>query len=379
MIELTQHIEALLLENDCVIVPGLGGFVAHYTSASRTEDGQLFLPPARMIGFNPQLKMNDGMLVQSYMSVYGTSFSDASKMVEKEVEKLLASLHENGKADLGNIGELRYSIHNTYDFTPYDHKFATPYLYGLDSFEMQELSAPRQASLPKSSFTRQPALPATRTRRLRLHVNRPHLLQAAAMVAIILLFFCLSTPVKNTEVIKANYAQLLPEELLEQIEKQSLAITPVKVAQPEQKRASSRKTPAQKKQVAPVAVKEVKVAPAPATIATPAATAKRAQAVTPAKMQPAEVTQPVQAIPMPAKPVVAKRYHIIIASVGLPEDAETMAKWLLKEGFKEAKAIIGDGKNRIAIGSYATEAEAYQALNEIRQNEAYQNAWVLKK
>ena len=30
MIELEQHIEALLLENDCVIVPGFGGFVAHY-------------------------------------------------------------------------------------------------------------------------------------------------------------------------------------------------------------------------------------------------------------------------------------------------------------------------------------------------------------
>lgn len=371
MIELTQHIEALLLENDCVIVPGLGGFVAHYTPASRTEEGQLFLPPTRMIGFNPQLKMNDGMLVQSYMSVYGTSFSDASKMVEKEVERLLASLHENGKVDLGNIGELHYSIHNTYDFTPYDHKVATPYLYGLDSFEMQELSTLRQAPLSRPSITRQLAVPASHTRRLRLHVNRSHLLRAAAMVAVILLFFCLSTPVKNTEVMKANYAQLLPEELLKQIEKQSLAITPVKVAKPEQKRTSSRKTPIQKKQVVPVAVKEVKVAPT--TTATPAATTKPVQATTPAEAQPAQATQD------PAKPVAAKHYHIIVASVGLPEDAETMANRLLKEGFKEAKAIIGDGKNRIAIGSYATETEAYQAVNKIRQNEAYQNAWVLKK
>lgn len=31
MIELAQHIEVLLLENDCVIVPGFGGFVAYYT------------------------------------------------------------------------------------------------------------------------------------------------------------------------------------------------------------------------------------------------------------------------------------------------------------------------------------------------------------
>ena len=87
MIELAQHIEALLLENDCVIVPGLGGFVAHYASATRVKEENIFLPPTRIIGFNPQLKMNDGLLVQSYMSVYGTNFSDATKMVERKVDE----------------------------------------------------------------------------------------------------------------------------------------------------------------------------------------------------------------------------------------------------------------------------------------------------
>ena len=38
MIELSQHIEVLLLENDCVIVPGLGGFVAHYTDVYKRQD-----------------------------------------------------------------------------------------------------------------------------------------------------------------------------------------------------------------------------------------------------------------------------------------------------------------------------------------------------
>ena len=55
MIELAQHIEALLLENDCVIVPGLGGFVAHYTPAMRVAEENTFLPPTRIIGFNPGL------------------------------------------------------------------------------------------------------------------------------------------------------------------------------------------------------------------------------------------------------------------------------------------------------------------------------------
>ena len=74
------------------------------------------------------------------MAVYDTDFSDATRIVEKEVAHIFTALHEEGKVDLPNIGELRYSIHGIYDFVPYDHKITTPYLYGLDSFEMQELA-----------------------------------------------------------------------------------------------------------------------------------------------------------------------------------------------------------------------------------------------
>ncbi len=118
MIELAQHIEVLLLENDCVIVPGLGGFVAHYAPAMRVAEENTFLPPTRTIGFNPQLKMNDGCwcnLIWLYMAL---TFSDATKIVDKTVKELLSLLHEDGKADLPNVGELRYSIHDTYDFVP---------------------------------------------------------------------------------------------------------------------------------------------------------------------------------------------------------------------------------------------------------------------
>ena len=103
MIELAQHIETLLLENDCVIVPGFGGFVAHYSPATRVKEENIFLPPTRTIGFNPQLKLNDGVLVQSYMSAYDTSFADASRIVEKEVNEFIGLLHEEGKAHLDNI------------------------------------------------------------------------------------------------------------------------------------------------------------------------------------------------------------------------------------------------------------------------------------
>ena len=63
MIELSRHIEMLLLENDCVVVPDFGGFIAHYQPARYVEEEGIFLPPLRTVGFNPQLTMNDGMLM----------------------------------------------------------------------------------------------------------------------------------------------------------------------------------------------------------------------------------------------------------------------------------------------------------------------------
>ena len=384
MIELAQHIEVLLLENDCVIVPGLGGFVAHYTPAMRVAEENVFLPPTRIIGFNPQLKMNDGLLVQSYMAVYDTDFSDATRIVEKEVAHIFTALHEEGKVDLPNIGELRYSIHGIYDFVPYDHKITTPYLYGLDSFEMQELAELKKPYMEKTIRYSFPVVPEDKKRRFEIKFNRSYLSNAVAMIAVVALFFFLSTPIENTEVVEGNYAQLLPNELFEMIEKESLAINPIVVSRKaDTPKASAQKNTGQKakKKVVPVAVREVKVGQA---------NAQNAPVVSQPKQQAAEVSsstsvttkseiQKTTAGTVAPSLVSAQKYHVIIASVGTEKDAEAMAKQLIEKGYPHAKAIVGDGKMRVSIESCGTETEAYQALNRVRQNETYKNAWVLKK
>ena len=378
MIELAQHIEALLLENDCVIVPGLGGFVAHYAPAARVKEENIFLPPTRIIGFNPQLKMNDGLLVQSYMSVYGTNFSDATKMVERKVGELISVLHEEGKVDLPNVGEVRYTIHNTFDFAPYDNKITPPYLYGLDAFEMQELSALEKPQAEKAVSYSMPTVVKKEKRTFAIKINRTYLTNVAAVVAAIVLSFFFSTPIENTEVIEENYAKLLPDELFEKIEKQSLAITPIVVKQntPTRKSATDKQA-GTKKVVAPVAVREVKVGKTPAVASETKVKEEASHSATTTEapkqnVQPAATVKPVVAIPK-------RPYHIIIASVGTEQDAETMAAQLISKGFKGAKAIVGDGKMRVSIESCGTEVEAYQALARIRQDETYKNAWVLKK
>lgn len=361
MIELSRHIETLLLENDCVIVPDFGGFVAHYNPATYMEEEHLFLPPARTIGFNPQLKMNDGLLVQSYMSVYGTNFADATRMVDKDVRSLVTCLHENGKAELPNVGEISYTIHETYDFSPYDNRVTTPELYGLDSFEIKPLSALRNAELRRTSprLLETEIKPSRRKRRGQrtLKLNRAYLSNAVAAVAAIVLFFLFSVPIENTEVIQGNYAQLLPTEMFRQMEKQSLALTPVVMPQSGKREAARKNNTA--KDIKPKAVREVKVK----------ATEKPSTA-------PALASQPQKHAEV--EKVAKKPYHIIVASMLTEKDARSMADRLKKEGYQGASAIIGDGKMRVSIESFATRAEAYQSLQVIREQEAYRSAWVLK-
>ena len=331
MIELAQHIEVLLLENDCVIVPGFGGFVAYYTPAMRVE-GNTFLPPTRTIGFNPQLKLNDGLLVQSYMAVYDTNFSDATKIVEEEVAELIAVLHKEGKVDLANVGELRYTIHGAYEFIPYENRITTPYLYGLDSFEMKELAVLHK---PEEKVLI-PVAAQERTKPYEIRINRAVLRNAVAMIAAIALFFAFSTPI----------------DLFEKIENRSVVMTPVEVKQETKKSvttakishgATSSEKETGKRATKPLVVKEVKV----------------------------------------VKPVAEKQmednYHIIVAGGITLKDAEIMAEQLKAKGFPKAKVLNSDGKVRVSIMSYATREEAMKQLLKIRENEAYKTAWMLAK
>ena len=140
MKELSRHIEVLLLENDCVIVPGLGGFIAHNKAAEFKDSANIFCPPLRTIGFNPQLTINDGLLAQSYMQSYDTDFPDASRKIESVVSQIKDSLYKNGQAELDNIGTLYYTMAGTYGFEPYGNAFFSPSLYGLGSFSISPLS-----------------------------------------------------------------------------------------------------------------------------------------------------------------------------------------------------------------------------------------------
>lgn len=140
VIEINRHIEILLLSNDCVIVPGFGGFMAHYVDARKDEADGSFLPPIRNIGFNSKVTVNDSLLAQSYVDSYDISYPEACQRVEKDVEELKRRISTDGYYEFNGIGVVRVNGDGNYEFTPCKAGILTPELYGLDSFCMKTLN-----------------------------------------------------------------------------------------------------------------------------------------------------------------------------------------------------------------------------------------------
>lgn len=118
VIELERHIEILLLQNDCVIVPQLGGFVAHHVDARYDSRDNMFLPPMRTLGFNQKLQINDSLLAQSYIEAYDISYPEAMSRINDDVNELKQRIENEGSYALNGIGVLSYNENGSYEFKP---------------------------------------------------------------------------------------------------------------------------------------------------------------------------------------------------------------------------------------------------------------------
>ena len=70
MLRIIAHIERLLVVQDCVILPGVGGFVRQSVPAAYDKDAHTFTPAYKELTFNADLRHADGLLTESYRRVY---------------------------------------------------------------------------------------------------------------------------------------------------------------------------------------------------------------------------------------------------------------------------------------------------------------------
>ena len=363
VIEIERHIEILLLDNDCVIVPGLGGFTAHHVEARFDESDDVFLPPLRTLGFNQQLKINDSLLVQSYIEAYDISYPEALRRIEGEVEELRQRLANDGYYEMTDIGVLEMNEDGNIIFTPCEAGILTPELYGLSSFEMQPLMAEESTTSASSTQVQKPNVeptPITTTvfdqvgqkeetsandagqdtdtdedAEKTICIKVSWLRNAGSAAAAALLLFFVIFPMSHSGLKNVNigdfngtsfFSKLMPKDS----QMNNINISEIKASAKD----SSRQL-----------VKD-------------------------------SVKDSIKGIEPKVK---SDTFCIVLASCIPQKNAERYVEQLHKKGFDKAYAMVNNKMVRVIYGNYTSETDAYNDLQKIRSKDEFEQAWILKK
>ena len=136
--QLSKFISELLLEHDCVTVPGLGSFLGNFKSAHYDLENEKFYPPSKQISFNSQIKANDGLLAKFISEKSGLNYDDSLKEIHQEVLKITLNLKKESVL-LKDIGELNLNKEENIVFTPLQIKNFLKDSFGLSPIFIKEL------------------------------------------------------------------------------------------------------------------------------------------------------------------------------------------------------------------------------------------------
>jgi hypothetical protein len=134
-LDIKAFIRELLFGQDCVIIPGFGGFIGNFSPARIDRITGTFYPPLRKISFNKNLNHNDGLLISRISQSTGLNYGDARHMVEEFVKKLQGRLAKGEKVVFDHIGTFANNHENNVEFEPEANINYYRGSFGLESFQ----------------------------------------------------------------------------------------------------------------------------------------------------------------------------------------------------------------------------------------------------
>lgn len=376
-----RHIEILLLDNDCVIVPGLGGFIAHHVEACYDDRDDMFLPPKRMLGFNPKLNMNDSLLAQSYVEAYDISYPEALIKIDAEVDELKQTIEKNGFYELSNVGVLLLNSDGNLEFEPCESGVLTPETYGLPGFEVRKVKQNSQVRSMVSEHSPELETFALATRNAETVATVSNNLEHAS-------FFASSAgeSVKTTSG-ESDKTISIKVSVLRNVFAVACAIiaffvlaTPISTDVYENGKKISSFSGGLLYNLVP---KDSYVCPLNTDNLSVGSNAVTPHVVHPLKGQKKDCTPSSNALKTivntdscKAK-TVQDYYCIVLAARITKSNANAFVDKLHSKGLGEARVLDEKGESlKVVYGEYDKEAKAFSKLNELRDNEIFEDCWV---
>jgi cell division septation protein DedD len=132
--KIAHYIADLLFEHECVVIPGLGGFISKDHPASIHPLKHQFRPPYREIVFNPHLRTNDGLLLSLIAQSENLSYQDAKGNLDRFVLKCIDGLNKGHRIHFRNIGSIAFNQDKQIVFIPDENQNYMSTSFGLTSF-----------------------------------------------------------------------------------------------------------------------------------------------------------------------------------------------------------------------------------------------------
>ncbi|MGL6180224.1 MAG: SPOR domain-containing protein [Tannerellaceae bacterium] len=203
MLRIISHLETLLLDHNCVIVPKLGGFVLQEQGFDYIGQTHTFSTTSKSISFNKSLQHNDGLLTESYMKMYAISFEEAKSMIEADIKEINHAIVENGSVDLSTLGVLKLENGITNFYPSEDEYSFSADTYGLENICLPTLN--ELLNIPEEA-------PEQDT--IYIPIKRKAFKWVAAAAAIIAIAVTISIPTLDSLGLKTNYASIIPKQTI---------------------------------------------------------------------------------------------------------------------------------------------------------------------
>ncbi len=339
-INLDKYIRELLLQHDCVILPGLGGFIANYKPAEFDGSQKTVLPPSRQILFNPNLVHNDGLLFAHISKETDYGYKEVQAIAEVYFKTIKYEVGKGLKFTIEDLGYFFFNKARKIEFSQETTDNLLIASYGLSYLNYKEFD--RTAGRTAKTYQAvDDTNPVVRQRRIRRWIYTG---AAACLLASMILI-----PVKM------GYLNL-----------SSFDLSPVDSFRKEQ--------PVQELLVSPPNTDTQLAEPEAGSVESEAGSVEP-------EAEPAviEVTTAGSETDIPAKTYFTPEtsYHIIVGSFKGIENARQLMQKMVDEGY-EAEILTGENSfYRVSAKQYPLKKDAVTALASIRDQQAYKSAWIL--
>lgn len=115
---LGTYIHELLFEQNCVVVPGLGGFISRKVPAQINPISNKINPPGKKIAFNQALHLNDGLLAKYVSEKEDISYDEALNKIHHLLVELRQTLFETRTVHLEKVGTFYMDYDEVTTFHP---------------------------------------------------------------------------------------------------------------------------------------------------------------------------------------------------------------------------------------------------------------------